>query len=944
MFQPNFVTFTNTHIVRRDPMGGDFKGNQNEGLNFVQFSDGSGGVEKLMKDWIGNKTGRLYRAEILASQEYLASRVGEVMNAPIRDCLFTSPDAKTIVMPFIHGQSGEECGKDECYPEDAQGGNLRLFDYLTANADRRPKNLMFTSHGIVGIDHALCNFRPREATPEVVSFLWNRGLTIDALLALRPKLKALQGIFHQLSMDDKHQNLLDNLDRLIKAFQIVSQFAVVEKGDVAGHDFHGNQWEKVGYSSHKEYQQKAAKAIKDYVSTGHITIKMPMKALRSVVRDGRLKNAYEVYGVTPAGDSRSDLETRFFGHTDSSPVSERPIYGYIDHEGVQDDPNGYGEVRITLKDDVKDRSTVTIGDSNATFGDNKPEQYAWTSRPLSATDPNPDDISQIPTKKGYDIFQALQEASTSGTNHSFDTVPYIETQIHGGVSLKDIASIDFGQTPPSPTMASKLDRLGIAYTVSKSVVEKGDVEGHVFHGNQYENAFMTGDTSITKDAFTPPQGVQEAAKRALEWIADGKAGSGFTPVGRKRASDLGNGHAVSLDTLKRMKAYFDRHQPDKKAEGFRQGEHGYPSHGRVAWDAWGGDAGYSWAKSMVARHIQKGDVQGHEFHGNQWEVGDGQAKELANLYFGVFRYDPQGLEYLGSPSKEDLVRKSAFAYELNKRMGGETLGAGDNVKWKDLNGTYVEPIPLSDAQVQQAKQDANDFMKVVSERSAPVANEVERGLVLDRLSGAKDAFMERFAEGKTVDLPLSSWANQKGTGFGENADQWANRYGRNPNEAVYLHAPAGTIGTQFSALDPEHVGAQFLTGGRFVVDRVDFRANGTHIYLTQKQFYAKSRDWKTADPNYLPKWFPSDFNVSDYANALLQASGSSQVVKSVSKAAGDIWARFALRPLQKATKPKEEHLSDKAVKLLAQEQEAHEAGDDDKASQLHYQVLNEVYK
>jgi hypothetical protein len=144
---------------------------------------------------------------------------------------------------------------------------------------------------------------------------------------------------------------------------------------------------------------------------------------------------------------------------------------------------------------------------------------------------------------------------------------------------------------------------------------------------------VTDYATITKsEALTPPKGVQECAKRALEWIADGKAGDGFTPVGRKRASDLGNGHPVSLETLKRMKAYFDRHQVDKKAEGFSLGEKGYPSAGRVAWDAWGGDAGYSWAKSMVSRYIQKGDTPGHEFHGNQWVRGfsEGLIREPAS--------------------------------------------------------------------------------------------------------------------------------------------------------------------------------------------------------------------------------------------------------------------------------------------------------------------------
>jgi SPP1 gp7 family putative phage head morphogenesis protein len=48
-----------------------------------------------------------------------------------------------------------------------------------------------------------------------------------------------------------------------------------------------------------------------------------------------------------------------------------------------------------------------------------------------------------------------------------------------------------------------------------------------------------------------------------------------------------------------MKAFFDRHQGDKDATGFSSGEEGYPSPGRVAWDAWGGDAGYSWVRGIV---------------------------------------------------------------------------------------------------------------------------------------------------------------------------------------------------------------------------------------------------------------------------------------------------------------------------------------------------------
>ncbi len=48
-----------------------------------------------------------------------------------------------------------------------------------------------------------------------------------------------------------------------------------------------------------------------------------------------------------------------------------------------------------------------------------------------------------------------------------------------------------------------------------------------------------------------------------------------------------------------MHSFFSRHEVDKRAEGFREGEDGYPSAGKVAWLLWGGDSGQSWAKRKV---------------------------------------------------------------------------------------------------------------------------------------------------------------------------------------------------------------------------------------------------------------------------------------------------------------------------------------------------------
>lgn len=116
--------------------------------------------------------------------------------------------------------------------------------------------------------------------------------------------------------------------------------------------------------------------------------------------------------------------------------------------------------------------------------------------------------------------------------------------------------------------------------------------------------------AVEPGMYTPPQGVAVAAKRALVWIAEGKAGSGFTAVGRARAVQLASGRQVSGDVVNRMISFFARQEQSVKgATGFRAGEDGYPSAGRVAWDAWGGDSGQSWVnglnKSSPTRAVAK---------------------------------------------------------------------------------------------------------------------------------------------------------------------------------------------------------------------------------------------------------------------------------------------------------------------------------------------------
>ena len=87
-------------------------------------------------------------------------------------------------------------------------------------------------------------------------------------------------------------------------------------------------------------------------------------------------------------------------------------------------------------------------------------------------------------------------------------------------------------------------------------------------------------------------------QRAVRWIEEGKAGRNFTAVGRDRAHQLANGESLSVSEVKKMRAYFARHEVDKDAKGFKRGSDEFPSPGRVAWDAWGGDAGQRWVRGL----------------------------------------------------------------------------------------------------------------------------------------------------------------------------------------------------------------------------------------------------------------------------------------------------------------------------------------------------------
>ncbi len=132
----------------------------------------------------------------------------------------------------------------------------------------------------------------------------------------------------------------------------------------------------------------------------------------------------------------------------------------------------------------------------------------------------------------------------------------------------------------------------------------------------------------------PTEGMREEAQRYRDWKADGEAGG--TEVAARRATQILSGDELSPEVVLAMSAWHARHSVDAEAEGYKPGEDGYPSPGRVAAAAWGGSAGQVWStakadrikeirdRSMDTNRAEPDELSVGDFV--QWRSSGGQAK------------------------------------------------------------------------------------------------------------------------------------------------------------------------------------------------------------------------------------------------------------------------------------------------------------------------------
>ncbi len=215
----------------------------------------------------------------------------------------------------------------------------------------------------------------------------------------------------------------------------------------------------------------ADKDLKDFLDGAEPVMAFNPKGFAKFVKDGEAKNGFEAGtgGVKKGNrgylDGRRRGEQRVLNITPDASPKERPVYAALEHPDRARSLQGgasmmaqYGGVQVILKNEVKDRSTFTIGDS------------------LDAASPRGIKASPVrdpsnPTSQLTEVRDVNYNGGTNGIRMSMTTsmdrgirLPnaYVETQIHGGLRTSDIKEVRYYRGHDIPPATRKaLEKQGV---------------------------------------------------------------------------------------------------------------------------------------------------------------------------------------------------------------------------------------------------------------------------------------------------------------------------------------------------------------------------------------------------------------------------------------------------------------------------------------------------
>ncbi len=195
----------------------------------------------------------------------------------------------------------------------------------------------------------------------------------------------------------------------------------------------------------RQIESELARIARDHP----VGVRVPYDSAIMILESGRVKTQFETN--TSQGMYSTKLRARAEDYGLGIPrdldPTKRPVYGYFMGAAQNDGASGYGEIIFELKPSIKNRTTITQGDSLNGFADGK--QIGTPAR-------NPG----IGSVKFDDYHQNNPMIKQGLRNNEFlldRNIDYFEAQIYGGVSVKDVMMVRFGPECFNPKTMKLMD-------------------------------------------------------------------------------------------------------------------------------------------------------------------------------------------------------------------------------------------------------------------------------------------------------------------------------------------------------------------------------------------------------------------------------------------------------------------------------------------------------
>lgn len=242
----------------------------------------------------------------------------------------------------------------------------------------------------------------------------------------------------------------------------------VQEADIAAHaKRHG--------LTPRAYTVKVENTLQAMVDASEFRIRVPIHRITQVLADGRIKSQFETRSSEGLFDPkfRAQVEAKSLAVPESTAPKERPVYGFLAPKGspVTDAAtaftSGYGRAIVHLKDQVRDRARVTIGDSLDHADDTQSSPASRVSIRSQAR-LNQSGSIFTPSSLGPDVLDLARGKTPAELgNELASRYSYVEAQFMGGLSMDDVSHIVF-ESAPDKAVQARLAARGIKWTISKT--------------------------------------------------------------------------------------------------------------------------------------------------------------------------------------------------------------------------------------------------------------------------------------------------------------------------------------------------------------------------------------------------------------------------------------------------------------------------------------------